>query len=100
MAMNAEALIGAVHHFKDGKIAVTFNRGGEGIAALRRLSRAYCGPNKPVQIDQHDQLLVGAICASGDWDGDKNRTIKFTGLHTLDDNTLTQFARDIEKIAV
>jgi hypothetical protein len=30
---------------------------------------------------------------------DKNRTVTFRGLETLDDNTLYQLARDVEKIA-
>jgi hypothetical protein len=98
--MDHQAFIGAIRHFTGRRIAITFNPDANGITALSRLYRAYTGPGKPLKIDPNDEIVVEAICLARRWDNDKNRTVKFVGLEGLDDETLYQFSRDIEKIAV
>jgi len=98
--MDAQTFIQTVRNNCDQTVRVTFMNNKEGITALSRLSRAYCGPGKAVKIPETDWLFVAAVCASRNWETNANRTVTFKGLETLDDNTLSQFARDIEKIAV
>ena len=97
--MDGKIFINTVRTSSDQTVQVTFMNSRKGITALTRLSNAYCGPGKSVKIPDTDWLFVSAVCASRSWEVDNNRTVTFKGLETLDDNTLYQFARDVEKIA-
>ncbi|MEY4440593.1 MAG: hypothetical protein RLY49_219 [Candidatus Parcubacteria bacterium] len=79
-----------LHGLQDATL--TFNKGDDSISSLRRLR------NLGAKTSEQDTSSVSAVIQSGDWCGDKNRTISFWNLGLLDEATLRHIARDIESM--
>lgn len=95
--LDTKAFIDTVRSAKAGqKASITFKSGRDGILGLRRLN-AYRGAG--VKVVPKDELVAMAVLSSADWDGDKNRTLGFTGVENLEDDALYEIGRDVERIA-
>lgn len=84
------ARIKRLHGLQD--VTLTFNEGNDSISSLRRLR------SLGARTSEQDASAVLAVIQSGDWCGDRNRTIAFWNLGLIDEATLLHVARDVESM--
>ncbi len=88
--MGGEKFINATK--RSGFVRIAFAKNMQGLRVLRNLVRSHPG----VQLAPTDKAEVEMVLTLAEW-GHQNR-FNFAGLGTVEDNTLYQYARDIDNV--
>lgn len=94
--MDSKKFLACVKRAPFQMVFVTFNT--DGFSGLRRIFGLSRTSTNGPKIDQSYMTTVHAVVNSNLWEKDANRTVPICSLDRIDEDTLVNIARDVEKV--